>query len=242
MKQKAFFLILAFLSLTSYHSFAQSAEKIIKKHIKAIGGLKKSQKEVSVHSMGTFEGSMMGNGKIEMFSITNKGFRMNLTKNDTTRSTIMYDHYRWSETTPGKTSKPQKLPDAAWESIDLDLGGEILEYEKKGNTADYMGKESIEGKECYKIKITKKSGKATYYFIDTKTYYILQSTVIAMKDGKGIDGGTSRFGDHRKTAFGLVKPFLLIQVMNGKVVMTTRNTMIEVNKAIDEKVFEMPAN
>lgn len=242
MKHKHLFLLMLAVTVISNGSFAQSAKEIVDNHIKAIGGLEKSQNEKSIHSIGTFEGNI-GKGKIEMYSISNKGFRVDLTKEDSTVSTnILYDHYRWSESADRGATKPQKLPDAVWESMDLDLSGEVVEYEKKGNTAEYAGKDSVDGKECYKIKITKQSGRVTYYFFDTKTYYILQSTVITMKDGKEIEGNISRFGDYRKTAFGLVKPFLLMQILNGKVMMTTRNTVIEINKPFIEKMFVMPAN
>lgn len=220
----------------------QNAEQIIKKHIIAIGGLKKINSQQTLHTTGQVESLFMGNIKIEMWMLNNKAFRSDLIKNDTTRSNVMYDHYRWTESNPGKKGKPQKVDDAAWAKIDLDLAGEIVEYQKKGNTAEYIGKENVEGKECFKIKLTAKTGRITYYFIDTKTYLIVQSTVVHMENGKEVDDGTSRMDDYRKTNAGTLQPFLLMQVKNGKVLSTTRISTIEVNKPVDDKVFEMPVN
>ena len=136
------YLALLLLLTTTIDLSGQSAEHIIKKHIKAIGGLKLINKEESIHTIGTFEGASSGNGKIEVFSLHNKGFRMDMTRNDTTRSTVMYDGYQWTETTPGKKSKPQKMPDAVWQSMDLDLAGEIVDYKKKGSKAEYAGRDN----------------------------------------------------------------------------------------------------
>ena len=101
---------------------------------------------------------------------------------------------------------------------------------------------TIDGKECFKIRIIRNPGKITNYFIDTKTYYIIQSTVVVLKDAKESDGGTCRFGDYRKTDYGTVKPFLLLQIMNGKAMMTTRLSVIEINGTVDNKLFETPSS
>jgi hypothetical protein len=61
-----------------------------------------------------------------------------------------------------------------------------------------------------------------------------------MKDGKETDLGTSRFGNYRKTGFGLIKPFELIQMVNGKVTGITKLNMIEVNSTINPSLFEIP--
>lgn len=221
---------------------AQTADQIIKKHIKAIGGLKKINNQKTLHTIGDVTSLFMGDIKIEMWMLNNKGFRSDWIKNDTTRSNIMYDHYRWTEVNPGKIGKPQKMDEATWEKIDLDLAGEIVEFQKKGNTAEYSGKENVDGKECFKIRLTAKTGRVTYYFIDTKTYLILQSTVVHLESGKEVEDGTSRFDDYRKTNAGTLQPFLLMQINNGKVLSTTKISALEINMPVDGKIFEIPAN
>lgn len=134
------------------------------------------------------------------------------------------------------------MPDAVWQSMDLDLAGEIVDYKKKDSKEEFAGRETIDGKECFKIRITRKTGKMTDYFIDTKTYYIIQSTVVILKEGKKSDGGTSRFGDYRNTGYGTVRPFLLIQFVNGKVMMKTQLSLVETNEPVDEKIFDIPAS
>lgn len=240
MKLKLTFLSLVVCFVGLNFTSAQTAEGIVKKYIKAIGGLKTIKQVNSLYAEGTIESGMMSGFRIQMYSLNNTGFRINMTKNDTTRSNVMYNHYRWTETSPGNISKPVKVPDAAWEAIDLDLAGELVEYKKKGNSIAYIGKESIEGKEYYKIKITRKSGKMTYYWFDTKTYFIFQSRVVTVQNGQEKDNGTSRQADYRKTEQGSVQPFLVMQLVNDKVVSTTKFSKIEINRVNVEQSFKMP--
>jgi hypothetical protein len=239
MKRLAVFAVICFALLgTSLHSSAQDAKKIIEKHIKAIGGYKKLTSQQTLHT----KGEISTGGTIEMWQWSNKGFRADMKKGDTTRSQVTYEGYRWMETNPGKKGKPTKLSEAAIKNIDLSLGGEIADYKSDSVKLAYSGMDTIDGKHCYKILFTNKAGRATYYYFDTDTYYILQSKVVKIENGKETEMGTSRFGDHRKTSYGLVKPYLLMQVANGKVVGSTKLTLIDINGAFDEGVFKMPEN
>ena len=240
MKRKMIYTLLPCLIFINGCVFAQEAKQIIAKHIKAIGGLKAINKQQALHTVGEMESAFMGKASIEMWTIRNKGFRVDISANDTTRSSVMYDHYSWKEVKPGKTSASTKIPDAAWNALDLDITGEIVEYEKKGNIVMYAGKELIDGKECFKIKLTNKLGRTTYYFIETKTYFIVQSKVFHVDSGKEVDDGTSRFGDYRKTDIKVVLPYLLMQVSNDKVMFTTKILSHEINMQIAESVFKRP--
>jgi len=240
MKIKLLFVLFALFLIPAGHLMAQHADQIIRKHIRVIGGLKKVNSQENLHITGDVESIFMGKIKIEIWQINNKGFRSAFTKNDTTRVNVLYDHYRWTEVYPGKKGKSQKMGDAAWDNIDLDLAGEIVDYKKKGNSAAYAGKEAVDGKDCYKIKLVAKNGRITYYFIDSRTYYILQSTVVHMENGKEVEDGTSRFDDYRKTDAGIVQPFLLKQVHDGKLVSTTKIMSIEINGPVKDNLFEVP--
>lgn len=49
---------------------------------------------------------------------------------------------------------------------------DILDYEKKGFTAVYVGKSTFDKQECYKVELTKNVNKVTYCF-STKDYSLL---------------------------------------------------------------------
>jgi hypothetical protein len=217
---------------------AQDAKKIIEKHIKAIGGYKKVTSQQAVHIQGEIIAGGITTGTITMWQISNKGFRADMKRGDTVRSQVTYDGYRWSESNPGKKGKPVKISEAALKNMDLSLGGEIADYKSDSIKLTYSGMDTVDGKPCYKILLTNKGNRTTYYYFDTKTYYILQSKVVKIENGKETDMGTSRFGDHRKTPFGLVRPYLLMQVVNGKVVSSTKILLID--EVVEESVFKMP--
>lgn len=49
---------------------------------------------------------------------------------------------------------------------------DIMDYAKKGFTANYTGKSTSDGKECYKVELTKNVNKVTYCF-STQNYALL---------------------------------------------------------------------
>ncbi len=67
----------------------------------------------------------------------------------------------------------------------LDIISPLVDYAAKGNKAKLHGKETIEERETYEILLTSIDGKETFYYIDTKTKYLIQIKQLeARTDGK----------------------------------------------------------
>ncbi|HEX3579455.1 MAG TPA: hypothetical protein VHY33_12900, partial [Thermoanaerobaculia bacterium] len=67
---------------------------------------------------------------------------------------------------------PEALSEEELKSIieDSDLDGPLVNYAKKGNKVEYLGTETVEGSEAYKIKVTTPAGDVRTYFIDSSSY------------------------------------------------------------------------
>lgn len=91
--------------------------------------------------------------------------------------------YTYSEITGKNEIKKDYQPD----SFDSD----ILDYDKKGFEAVYTGKSTSEGKECYKVELTKNVNKITYCF-STQDYSLLweenSDEILYFYDYKKFDG------------------------------------------------------
>ena len=145
--------ILFLFSITASTVFAQNTDEIISKHIAAIGGadklraVKGLKMEMSVNAQGMdipVEMVQLTGGKMYL-KINLQGMEMTQMASD--GNTI------WVTNT--MTMKPEKVEAEAAENAKLssqDFPDALLDYKSKGYSAEYIGKETKEGAECYKVK------------------------------------------------------------------------------------------
>lgn len=62
----------------------------------------------------------------------------------------------------------------AEEQADL-IEGPLFNYKEKGNTVELLGKESVEGTEAWKVKVTTKSSEVTYVYLETESMLEIKS-------------------------------------------------------------------
>ena len=110
----------------------------------------------------------------------------------------------------------------------------------KGSKVESAGVEKVEGRDCYKLKLTLKSGEVQYVWIDTQTFLDVKLS------------GTPRRMDGRmhnvyiyqrdfKTVQGLVLPQVLETAVDGY--RDTHKMVIEslvINPKLDDALFKKP--
>ena len=237
--------IVAFLfSISSTSSFAQNADEIISKYIKTIGGaeklkaLKGIKMEMSVNAQGMeipVELVQLPAGKMYV-KINLQGKEMTQMASD--------GNTMWS--TNFMTMKAEKADAETTENAKLcnqDFPDALLEYKSKGYAAEYVGKETKEGTECFKVKFTKKPIKVdgvqtedvTYYFFDTENNLaIATETEIQQGPMKG-QKSVSTMSDYQEVD-GIYFPFSMNQ--GGQDMKVTK---ISFNPVVDDKAFVFPA-
>lgn len=121
-------------------------------------------------------------------------------------------------------NKLQEYPNYVSESFDNDF----IDFENKGFSAKYLGKEKVGEIYCHKVELTKNVNKTMYWF-DTKTYMLL-------KEEKRDE--TVMYSDYRKVG-GLLFPFRLESSTAKKdsdyVIMLNK---IETNKVLPDNTFK----
>ena len=113
------------------------------------------------------------------------------------------------------------------------MGGALVGYASKGYKAELMGKDGAN----FKIKVTG-DGNETYYFIDATTYLLNKSIIKSEVMGQAVDV-TTTYSDYKKTDFGIMYPYAK-NIDMGMFQLAQKVEKVEVNKAIDPKIFDMP--
>jgi uncharacterized Zn ribbon protein len=223
---------------------AQNADEIISKYITNIGGaeklkaLKGVKMEMSVNNGGMeipVDVVQLPGGKMYV-KINLQGKEITqMASNGTTLWSMNFT-----------TMKPEKLDAESTANAILsngDFPDALLDYKTKGYKIELMGKETKEGTECFKIKLTKKPitvdgvkvDDIAYYFFDTENYLpIATETEIKQGPMKG-QKSLSTMSDYQEVD-GIYFPFAMNQ--GGQPLKVKK---ISTNPVVDAKMFEFPA-
>ena len=222
--------------LVSVFTFGQTAEEIVAKHVEAIGGAAAWKKVNSIF----YEGKMtVQNAEVNvtLTVLNGKGVRQNISFGGMTGYQIITPTAGWNFMPfQGQATAEAMTADELKQSADdLDVQGKLIDYKSKGNTVEYLGKDDVEGTECFKLKITSKAGNVETVFVDPKSYYIVRSVSKKTANGQENDVQTD-LSNYQKLPEGIVVPFS-IKLSDGELVITKA----EVNKQVDESTFK-PSN
>ena len=219
---------------------AQTADEIIAKNIAARGGLTK------LHSINTIKTTAISSSPHGDIPVTIYRKRPNLYRNEITFQGLTgiqaYDGASGWTIMPfrGKTD-PELVPAEQLRSMQLqaDINGSLVDYKEKGNKVEYLGKESVEGTETYKLKVTLQNGVEQTIFVDTDSNLVIKSRTRDLV--RGTESITeSTFGDYKEVN-GITIPFAIETGAPGapqKSKVTIQK--IEINIPINSAMFKMP--
>jgi hypothetical protein len=57
---------------------------------------------------------------------------------------------------------------------DSDIDGQLVDYKNKDHRAELIGHDSVEGTDCYKIRLTLSTGDVRYYYLDADSFLELK--------------------------------------------------------------------
>ncbi|MFN5635238.1 MAG: outer membrane lipoprotein-sorting protein, partial [Flavobacteriia bacterium] len=172
------FLFLSF-SLLSVLSFSQTAEEIVATYIKNIGGADKLKAISSVQMKASVDYGGMSI-PIDMISLRDGRSVMKITFQGQEMVQMAFDgKTAWG--TSFMTMKPEKNDAEETENIKRSMGdfiSPLINYKANGYSIELLPNETMEGVECFKIKLTKKplmiDGKEVpnveFYYIDKENF------------------------------------------------------------------------
>ncbi|CAN5689548.1 hypothetical protein BH10BAC3_BH10BAC3_25780 [soil metagenome] len=211
---------------------SQTVDEILDKHIAAIGG---KEKWLTLKTI-VMDGNLKANGADIAVKITgahNKGTRQDITFSGMSGYEIYTPTEGWAYMPfQGQTKPEAKTADEVKRMLDdLDLQGNLIDYKAKGHTIEYLGKEDVEGTDCYKLKVTRKNSGDQTYFIDPASYMIVRIVSKTQAAGQEMEV-TVDLSDYRDVD-GLKMPFGIAQQF-GNVVITD----IKINVPVDDALFK----
>lgn len=240
--------LLVFLMIGSF-SYAQNVDKIIDTYFENIGGadnfraLNGISMKASVNAQGMdipLEMTQLKGGKqLVKFELQGK----KLTQ-------LAFDgEVAWGHNF--MTMQAEKQDSIATENLKRlsgDFPDPFLDYKDKGYKAEFVGEETMEGVECFKVKLTKKptivddkeEEDVSFYFFDKENYVpiVMQSEI---KTGQ-MKGAVSQtiFSDYEEVD-GLYFPFSMTQGLKDQPGQTIKMESITLNPEVNMADFVFPS-
>jgi len=147
-----------------------------------------------------------------------------------------------------QTMKPEKADKESTENMKLELNDfpdAFYNYKSKGYTAEFVGMETVEGTETYKVKLIKEpkmvDGKevenVTYYYFESENFVpILQETEIKSGQMEGkIQQAT--MSDYQEVSNGIYMPYSMTQGVKDMGSQTIKIDSIVLNPEVDDEKF-----
>ncbi|HST53554.1 MAG TPA: hypothetical protein VLJ61_16195 [Pyrinomonadaceae bacterium] len=235
-------LALAALVICAASASAQTADEIVAKYIKTIGGMDRIEAVKSLRRTGTFNG---GGGFEAVVVEENKrpgSVRQDFTIQGMTGVTAYDGTTGWKiEPWNGKKDAEPLGEEEMREIVeDSDLDGPLVNYGQKGVAVEYVGKDEFEGSDVYKLKVTRPNGDVFIYYMDADYYVPIKIDSKRTIRGEEQESETL-LGDYKQVN-GLYLPFSVESGLKGsqnKSKVTYEK--IEANVAIDDRRFRAPA-
>ncbi|GAB3709393.1 hypothetical protein GCM10027592_45500 [Spirosoma flavus] len=221
----------------SVGAYAQTVDEIVDKHVAALGGKDKlsgvksvyTERSLSVQGMDIptkstvvvgkamrTESSVMGNSMVQVVD-GSTGWMI--------RPAMM-----------GGSGDPEDMPaDQVKQQMgQLDPFGPLVNYKDKGNKVELVGKEKVDGKDAYHLKVTTKEGNVVDEFVDADSYLI--NKIKMTMNGQSGEISLSNY----KEKDGIKFPNTMeMNSPQGALTFTTEK--ITINGPVDDAIFKKPA-
>jgi hypothetical protein len=226
----------------SFAASAQTVDEIIAKNVQAHGGADKLKSVLSLRTTAKFsQGSFRADLRQE-----NK-------RADKVREEFIiqglaqiqaYDgKMGWQISPFGGRKDPELLSQDDLKSlvVDSDIDGPLVDYKEKGHKAELVGHDSMEGTDCFKIKLSMKNGDVRYYYLDADSYLELKLEIQTTIRG-ALQENELYYGDYEQVN-GIYYPFAVEQAQKGSSSRAQITVVkIEQNIPMEDAHFTMPAS
>jgi len=238
-----FFLpLLAAMTFFSVAASAQTVDEVIAKNIQAKGGADKLK---SVRSLRTTAKFSQGSFRAD--------FRQENKRADKVREEFIIQGLAQVQAYDGKTGwqispfggrkDPELLSQDDLKSlaVDADIDGPLVDYKEKGHKAELVGHDSMEGTDCFKIKLSMKNGDVRYYYLDADSFLELKLEIQTTIRG-ALQENELYYGDYEQVN-GIYYPFAVEQAQKGSASRAQISVVkIEQNIPLEDTHFSMPAS
>jgi len=232
---------LALASLVPAIASAQTVDEIVAKHLAARGGAGRiaAIESLRMTAKARAEG---GREAIVVREVKRPDrIRLEFTAQGVT-GVYAYDGERGWRVSPfdGELEPRPMPPESTGSAIEFgDIGGPLVDWKAKGHRVELAGRESLEGREAWKLKVTLKNGDIRYLYLDAQSFLHVCTEATRNVAGRQIATETT-FGDYRETAGVLFPRAVEIGVKGRPSRLRILVGSVEVNPVLDDARFRMP--
>lgn len=220
---------------------AQTAEEIINKYIKTVGGMDKIQAVKTLRRTGKFIGGGGFEAAILEENKRQKMVRQEFIVQGLTGINAYNGQAGWKiEPWQGKKD-PEPLGEEETKQIieDSDFDGPLVNYQQKGNKVEYVGMDQVEGTDAYKLKVTLASGDVRYYYMDTDYFVPIKIDTKRMIRGAEREYETT-LGDYKEVNGWYLPHSVETNLKGSQDKQKVAYEKIEANIPLDDARFQVP--
>ena len=236
-KSTAFFTVLFLVLGTTLP--AQSVEEILKEHFSAIG-----QDNMLKLNTQRLSGKMVQSGlEIPFIQMGKRPAKVRVegTFQDLTFIQTFNGKEGWSINPFAGVTDPQQMTEDDLKGMhyQADMDGMLWNWNEKGYTVTFDGKEDMEGTSCFKLRLDTKEGDTCTYYIDSDSYIMLRTNTKMKIMGNETESDT--YFSNYTMIEGIAVPGKIDTKMKGQLMGTLVIEKVEMNIELDDALFEKPA-
>jgi photosystem II stability/assembly factor-like uncharacterized protein len=220
---------------------AQTADELIAKYVKTVGGMERIQAVQTLRRTGKFLGSGGFEAAVVQENKRPSKVRQEFSLQGMTGINAYDGKTGWKiEPWQGKKDAEALSEEEMKDIVEAsDFDEPLVNYQQKGNRVEFVGMEQIEGTDAFKLKVTLANGDVRYYYLDTDYYVPIKIEMKRMIRGAEQESETS-LGDYKEVA-GWYLPHSIESGTKGS---PDRQKItiekIEANAPLDDRRFEKP--
>lgn len=223
------------------HELDKTLDEVLTAHFETIGGEDAWRAIESVTMTGTMYMAQMGiEAPVNMWFKAPNMTRMEFTVQGMTGIQAYDGETAWMVMPFMGKNEPEAMPEEMAEQMSEQADvNPFLDWSDKGYELELVSKETVDGTEAYKIKLTRASGNVRHYYLDSEHFLPFKVEGKTMFQGQELDN-TTTLGDYKE-----VGPLVFahsIEIQQGgpeapKQVLTIESIDIEAEVSADK--FDM---
>ena len=230
------------IALSALSAGAQTAEEIVAKYIKAVGGMDKIQAVQTLRRSGKY----IGGGGFEAVILQENKRAASVREEFSLQGMTAINAYDgkagWKIEPWNGKKDAEALGEEEMKSIveDADFDGPLVDYKRKGNKVEFVGMDKFEGTDTYKLKVTQPNGDLYFIYLDTDYYMPIKI------DTKRIVRGAEReyetaLGDYKLVNGWYLAHSVEINTKGQQAKAKYVYDKIDANVPLDDNRFAMPS-
>src|SRR5689334_15792805 len=221
---------------------AQTADELVAKNLEAKGGVEKIKAIKTIKYSGKYQqGSFTAQVSEEAKAPNN--IREMFTVQGMTQIQAYDGKTGWQISPFQGRRDPEMLGEDDLRDIveDADFYGPLVDYKEKGNTVEYLGHDTVDGDDVYRLKVTLKNGDIVYYYLDPDTYIEIRTERQQFIRGAVRENQTD-LGSYKQVN-GVFFPFSIASGPKSRPDQKGTVTIekMEANVDLSDSAFKMPA-